>query len=91
MSGTYTTAHGNTGSLTHGSGMEPAFSWITRFVTDEPQGQLWNSEILKKQVTRQMVEKEKAKKVSPHFLTLPGTTITRTGRILLIQKSFNCD
>ena len=40
---TYTTAQGNTGSLTHwaGPGIEPASSWIpVRFVMAEPQGEL---------------------------------------------------
>ena len=43
MSVTYTTAHGNVGSLTHWArpGMEPAALWIlVRFVTAEPQQQL---------------------------------------------------
>ena len=42
-SATYTTAHGNTGALTHWArpGMEPASSWILfRFVTTEPQWEL---------------------------------------------------
>ena len=36
----YTTAHGNTGSLTHGArpGIKPSSSWLlVRFVTTEPQ------------------------------------------------------
>ena len=40
---TYTTAHSNTGSLTHGArpGMEPLSSWIlVRFITAEPQWEL---------------------------------------------------
>ena len=40
MSGTYTIAHGNTGSLTHwvSSGIEPASSWIlVGFVSTVPQ------------------------------------------------------
>ena len=40
---TYTTAHGNTGSFTHGAGpgIEPASSWVlVGFVTAEPQGEL---------------------------------------------------
>ena len=44
-SATYSTAHGQAGSLTPWMrpGMEPASSWIlVAFVTDEPQGELWH-------------------------------------------------
>ena len=43
MSVTYTTAHSNTGSLTHyvRPGIEPSSSWIlVRFITAEPQQEL---------------------------------------------------
>ena len=42
-SATYTTAHGNPGSLTHRTrpGFQPVYSWmLVRFVSDEPQGEL---------------------------------------------------
>ena len=48
-SATYTTTHGNAGSLTHWArpGIEPTSSWIlVRFVTAEPQQKLQNSGIL---------------------------------------------
>ena len=44
VSATYTTAHGNPGSLTHWRGpkIEPASSWVlVGFVTTEPQWELW--------------------------------------------------
>ena len=40
MFATYTTTHGNTGSLTHGArpGIKPAYSWmLVRFVSTEPE------------------------------------------------------
>ena len=46
MSATYTTAHGNAGSLTPWArpGIEPASSWIlVRFVSSEPQWELQNA------------------------------------------------
>ena len=50
MSVTYTTAHGNAGSLTHWarSGIEPISSWIpVRFVVAEPQQELQWQHLLK--------------------------------------------
>ena len=46
---TYTTVHGNAGSLTHWTrpGIEPVFSWIlVGFVTTELQQQLWGHSLL---------------------------------------------
>ena len=46
MSLTYTTAHGNTGSLTYWArgGIEPTCSWVlVRFVSIAPQGELFRS------------------------------------------------
>ena len=72
MSVTDTTAHGNTGSFTHGAkpGIKPASSWIlVKFITAEPQG-----------------EPPKDKHFSslslpgpqPSVLPLPGQSSTRT-------------
>ena len=49
VSATYTSAHSNTGSLTHWAmpGMEPASSWIlVRLVITEPQWELWSCHVL---------------------------------------------
>ena len=48
MPATYTTAHGNAGSLTHKarSGIEPATSWfLVRFVSTAPQQELLHSSL----------------------------------------------
>ena len=50
MSMTYTTAHGNTGSLTHWArpGIEPTSSWIlVMFISAAPQQELLITHILK--------------------------------------------
>ena len=72
MSVTYTTAHGNTGSLTHGAGpgIKPKSSWILiRFISTEPQRKLHPSKLFK--VSESLLTQLYKGGISEDFVKIP--------------------